>query len=205
MPRNFTTFAAESTNFYLMEIEERLLKMAVRYDLPLEFCQKLYNKLTDKSYFERAVRMFVDGRLKYSDAIDDESLDCEALRHEIAQNLVHLRETRQAALELRMRVTKYYAKECFQYALDYLTERRLVFVDKETRTLSAIARVNMRSKEISFYYANNSFEKFGEEHLHDYMLQLRHSNKNFVRQIKKACWNEPATTFKFDDRTIRNK
>jgi hypothetical protein len=181
------------------------MKAATRYDLPLEFCQKLYDKLTDKGYFERAVRMFVDGRLKYSDAINDNSLDCEAVRHEVAQNLVKLRETRREALELRMRVTEYYAKECFQFALDYRTERRLVFVDKETRTLSAIARVDMRSKEISFYYANNSFEKYGEEHLHDYMIQLRLSNKAFVRHIKKACVNEPATTFKFDDRTIRNK
>lgn len=205
MPFFFTIFAPENKLFFVMETEERLMKMAVRYDLPLEFCQKLYNKLTDKIYYERAVRMFVDGSLKYSDAISDDSLDCKALRHEVAHNLVELRKKRDAALEHQKRVSEYYFKDCAKFALDYKSKRFFVFADKDTRTLSAIALVNLNSKEVKFVYANNAFEKFGEESLHGCLLEMRRLNKSFVRRLKKTCLNEPATTFKFDERTIRVK
>lgn len=179
------------------------MQAAVKFDLPLEFCEKLYAKITDKSYYDRAVKMFVDGRLKYSDAVSDDSLDIEAIRHDVAKNLVALRKERHAAVALRKRVSDYYGKECLRYAIDGNAALNVVYVDKNTRTISAIIGFSKTTRQAAVFYANNQYEKRGIENLHSILVDFRHRNKAFVRQLKHFCTGEPATTFKFDERTIR--
>ncbi len=188
-----------------MENNERVSKMAARYDLQPEFCQKLFDKCTDKSYFERAVRMFVDGRLKYSDATSEDMLDIAAIRQEVAQNFRKLHKERVEAIRKRKELAEYYEK-CERYAL-IVNKRQpnesleLAYVDNGR----LVAFAHFDSQNRGMIAANNKLESYNWERLHDILLRLRSINKAFVRQLKHHCYNESSETFRFDERTVRNK
>lgn len=187
-----------------MEKNERVSKMAARYDLQPEFCQKLFDKCTDKSYFERAIRMFVDGRLKYSDATSEDMLDIAAIRQEVAQNFRKLHKERVEAIRRRNEIANYYAS-CDRYAMRVkqrtgFGSMELVFVDDGR----LVGFAHFDGQHDGMIAANNKYEFYGWEHLHDILLRLRSINKAFVRQLKHHCYNEPSETFRFDERTVRN-
>ena len=84
--------------------EQALKNLAVKYDLPFDFVSQLWEKVTDKENFEKALQMFVAGTLKYNVATGNEPICIADIRKEVASNFKDLRSIVQKQMKEQERI-----------------------------------------------------------------------------------------------------
>lgn len=176
--------------------KEKIEALAVKYDLPIEFVNELWEKVVDKDNFERALKMFVYGSLPYDVATGQDPINVAELRSRIASELLEYRKKMQEELERNRQIAEYY-NGC--NALRYPRKPKdgtqdIVFV--KDGHLVAFAR--FEPKQGGFYAANNEFMPEYNWNPHKWLKRLRQINKAFYREVKKAAFADPKEWFNFN-------
>lgn len=179
--------------------------IAERYDLPIEFVTHLYDIITDKENFERAIKMFVAGTLKYEKASGDEPICIADIRKEVANNFVNLRKTIRERLEKERAMMAYFngcKKVIHPRKHKPNTATEVVYIDNGIIVGFAHFEPN---KQGGFYAANcdvlPDYHWTPKEHL----ARFRKYVPAYYREIKKAASNSPREWFGFSGTTIVNK
>ena len=180
--------------------EELINQLSAKYHIEADFLQGLYGKITDKSYFQRAVRMFYDGTMSYAIATGEEPIDVAALRHEVATNLWHTHQVynkrMKDLMEQQQRIVDYYIS-CKQMTWVHKKTtkhiRDVVFI-KDARI---VAFGHFEHKQGGIYAADNEVMPDFHWQPHDHLARIRKGNKFFYRQVKKAASQSPREWFDF--------
>lgn len=182
-----------------MEKEFDLNELAKKYDLPIEFVTMLHEKVVDKENFERALKMYVDGLMKYEIATGKDPIVVADIRHEVASNFQAQRN--RIALEMeKQRVIGEYYTGC--KALKYPSKPNasvsdVVFI----KDGHLVAFAHFEPKQGGIYAANNEVMPNFNWQPHKWLGVLRQKNKAFYRDVKKAATNSPREWFDFNLKT----
>lgn len=182
-----------------MKQELKLKLLANKYKLDSAFVSQLYDKLTDKTTIEKALRMFVAGTLKYQVATGDEPIDIAAIRHEVAGNFQELRKRTAEFMKKQKKIHEYYSG-CL--ALSRKVNGVIidsVFLDKG----KIVAFAHYDSKQGGIYMADNEAMPAFNWNPREALKRLRNIDRAFFKAIKKHATKEPISLFTFDERTIR--
>ena len=169
--------------------KKQIESLADKYELPVDFVEKLFDKVIDKVNFERALRMFANGTLKYDVATGIEPFNVAEIRHTVAGNLWRIHEKHLADMERMKQIAEYY-QGCRWVRHDTKDPKThqiravdVVFVDDGR--LVAFGRY--MAKNGGIYAANNEFQPDFNWTPKKWLARLRTMNKMFYRQVKKAA------------------
>lgn len=185
-------------------MESTIKRLSEQYDLSVEFLTELHDKIVDKENFTRAVRMFVDGFLRYDIATGQDPINVAEIRHQVAKNLWAFRKDRLAkirvAMEQHKRIQDYYSG-C--KALKYPKKPKngvsdVVFI----KDGHLVAFAHYEPKQGGIYAADNEVMPNFRWNPHQHLARLRKLNKAFYREIKKAAVNSPREWFDFNSTTV---
>lgn len=177
----------------------RFQEMADKHNLSLEFLQNLYARLSDKSYYFKAVKMFVDGFMPYAIATGEEPIDIKELRHQVAKNLWEFRQNEKekirVALDHQKRIVEYYSTCTL---LKYPEKPRKGIQDGVfIKDGHIVAFMHKEHGQGGIYAANNEVMSDWHWQPHEHLGRLRQICKAFYRRVKKAAINDPKEYFKF--------
>ena len=176
--------------------EQTLKNLAVKYDLPFDFVSTLWGKVTDKENFEKALKMFVTGTLKYNVATGDEPICIADIRKEVASNFKDLRSIVQKQMKEQERIASYYNScKAIKYPMKgNKCPSECVFIKDGV----IVAFAHFDQKEGGIYAANNEVMSSYNWHPHEHLARLRQLNILYYRTIKKAAVNSPREWFDFN-------
>lgn len=176
--------------------EQALKNLAVKYGLPFDFVSQLWEKVTDKENFEKALQMFVAGTLKYNVATGNEPICIADIRKEVASNFKDLRSIVQKQMKEQERIASYYnGCKAIKYPMkNNKSPSECVFI--KDGIIVAFARFD--PKEGGIYAANNEVMPSFNWHPHEHLARLRQLNKLYYRTIKKAADKSPREWFDFN-------
>lgn len=189
-----------------MTDEERKLieDGAELYKQPLDFCTHLYELLTDKSTFDRALRMFTRGQLQYADAIGDDAIDIAEVRRQLANNYAVRRYQANAERAATRRKFAFY-DSCERAVLKVVQDGRLASVEFVLIDNGRFVAFGCQTPNGGgIYAAHNDHESFNWN-LHEILCRMRNTNRAFYRRIKKMAFAEAASTFDMSQHTIRKQ
>lgn len=178
--------------------EQELKRLAVKYDLPFDFVSQLWGKVTDKENFEKALRMFVAGTLKYNVATGDAPICIADIRKEVASNFHGLRDTIRKQMDEQKRIADYYnGCKVVKFPMKgNKSPSECVFIKKGM----IVAFAHFDPKEGGIYAANNDVMPSFNWHPHEHLARLRKLNKLYYRTIKKAADKSPREWFDFTNK-----
>lgn len=183
--------------------EELITQLSAKYHIEADFLKTLYDKITDKAYFARAVRMFYDGTMSYAIATGDEPIDVASLRHDVATNLWHTHQVNikkmKDLMKQQQRIVDFY-NSCKQMTWVHkpnTSVRDVVFI-KDGRI---VAFGHFEKKQGGIYAADNEVMPGFHWQPHDHLGRIRKGNKFFYRQVKKAASKSPREWFDFNIKT----
>lgn len=159
--------------------------LATKYDLPIEFVTKLHDKVSDKGNFERALRMFVNGTLKYEVAAGNDPINVADIRKEVAGNYHVARKKIQEQIAKERKIAEYY-HGCHCVMFRYKPNKAVsdvVFV----KDGHLVAFAHYEPKQGGIYAANNEVMPNFNWNPHKDLERLRKMNKTFYRKVKKAA------------------
>lgn len=170
--------------------------LATRYGLSIEFVKELHDKVVDKENFERALRMFNGGTLKYEIASGKDPINVAEIRKEVASNFREMREHIQEQMEHHRKIVEYY-NGC--KALKYPRKHKngvqdIVFV----KDGHLVAFAHFEPKQGGIYAANNEVMPNFRWNPHEHLARLRKMNKTFYREVKKAAFADDKILFDFN-------
>jgi len=165
------------------------------FDQDSKFLQGLHDKLTNKDDMFLACQFFIDGILAYDVATGDEPIDIPTIRDNYIAGLEKERKSGEAIAE--------YYNGCKVVTIEHSggKYREMAFI-RDGR-LVAFGQFT-RDHRGGIYAANNDVQKIPNWNAHEHVAKFRKLNKVAYRNIKKLAYDEPAETFKFDQRTIIN-
>ena len=105
-------------------------------------------------------------------------------------------EKQRAAAE---KVAAYY-NDCITIACEHSGGNREIVFIKDGRIVACGQFT--RDHRGGIYAANNPVQKIPNWNPHEIAAKFRQLNKRAYKDIKRLCTNEPAETFKFDQRTV---
>jgi len=179
-----------------MEKEFDFEALATQYGLSIEFVKELHDKVVDKENFERALRMFNDGTLKYEIATGKDQINVAEIRKEVASNFREMREHIREQMEHHRKIVEYY-NGC--KALKYPIKPKngvqdIVFV----KDGHLVAFAHFEPKQGGVYAANNEVMPNFRWNPHEHLARLRKMNKAFYREVKKAAFADDKKLFDFN-------
>lgn len=171
-------------------------ELETKYCLPLDFVKELHEKVIDKNNFERALRMFKNGTLKYEIATGKKPINIAEIRNEIAGNFHSVRNNVRQQMEQQRKVVEYY-NGCM--ALTYYHKpkrgiRDVVFI----KDGHLVAFAHFEPKQGGIYAANNEVMPSFRWNPHEHLARLRKLNKAFYREVKKAAFADDKELFNFN-------
>lgn len=179
-----------------MEKELNFEALAIQYDLSIEFVKELHGKVVDKENFERALRMFKGGTLKYEIATGKEPINIAEIRKEVAGNFQAMREQVRVQMEQQRKIVEYYnGCKTLRYPRKPKDGAQDVVFIKDGR-LVAFAR--FEPKQGGIYAANNEVMPNFRWNPHNHLARLRKMNKAFYREVKKAAFADNKELFEFN-------
>ena len=180
-----------------MKKELKFEALATQYGLSIEFVKELHDKVVDKENFERALRMFKGGTLKYEVATGKDPINIAEIRKEIAGNYQAMRERVRAQMEQQRKIVEYYnGCKALRYPRKPKDGAQDVIFIKDGR-LVAFAR--FEPKQGGIYAANNEVMPNFRWNPHNHLARLRKMNKAFYREVKKAAFAENKELFNFNN------
>lgn len=176
--------------------EQELKALASKYDLPLDFVSRFYGNVTDKENFEKALRMFVAGTLKYEDATSGKPICIADIRRDVAKNFRGLREAMHKRMKRERAIADYYAGcKCVRYPLEYNKRpSECVFIKDGV----IVAFAHFEPKQGGIYAANNELMHNFNWHPHKHLARLRKQYRVFYRMVKKNADKSPREWFDFN-------
>lgn len=176
--------------------EQELKVLANKYNLPLDFVSRLYGNVTDKENFEKALRMFVAGTLKYEDATKDEPICIANIRRDVTKNFRGLRESIHKRMEHERAIADYYAGcKCVIYPMKHNKHHtECVFI----KDGMIVAFAHFEPKQGGIYAANNDLMPGFNWHPHEHLARLRKLDRLYYRTIKKYADKSPREWFDFN-------
>mgnify|MGYP001333930644 CR=1 FL=1 len=180
--------------------ELNLGDLATQYGLSIEFVKELNGKVVDKENFERALRMFNNGILKYEVATGEDPINVAELRHKVATGLWTQRSDQmanvKAALEQQRKIVEYYnGCKALRYPNKPKDGKQDVVFIKDGH-LVAFAR--FEPKQGGIYAANNEVMPDFHWQPHGHLGRLRKMNKAFYREVKRAAFADDKKLFDFN-------
>lgn len=180
-----------------MEKEFDLNELAKKYELPIEFVTMLHEKVVDKENFERALKMYVDGTMKYEVATGKDPIVVTDIRHEVASNFQAQRNRIALEMEQQRKIVEYYnGCKTLRYPRKPKDGAQDVVFIKDGH-LVAFAR--FEPKQGGIYAANNEVMPNFRWNPHNHLARLRKMNKAFYREVKKAAFAESRELFNFNN------
>lgn len=179
-----------------MKEEKNIESLATKYGLPIEFVQGLFDKIVDKENFERALRMFKDGTLKYEVATGEAPINVAEIRKEVASNFRGMRAKIQAQIEQERKIVEYY-NGCTMLKHHHKANKavqEVVFI----KDGHLVAFAHFEPKNGGIYAANNEVMPNFRWNPHQQLARLRNLNKAFYRQVKKSAFADPKEYFDFN-------
>lgn len=179
--------------FFPDEKDADIAGLSKWFEMDSKFLQGLHDKLTDKNDMFLACQFFADGILAYDIATGDQPIDIPTIR---ANYIAGIEKQRAAA----NKVAEYY-NSCITIACEHSggKYREIVFI-KDGRIVACGQFT--RDHLGGIYAANNPVQKIPNWNPHEIAAKFRQLNKRAYKDIKRLCTNEPAETFKFDQRTV---
>lgn len=179
--------------------------LAAHYKWPVHFVGQILSRLECPGDLWRACKMYDDGTLSIESVnATGTKIDIPASRHSIAAAMWERH-------NFTIRVKEYY-DACERLAMPTLlktndgglyTGHRVVFLDDGR--IVAIGTADATG-HVKFECANNDvMPNFQWGTLHTWLRIFRRENKTFYKQLKRACYNEPLSTFAMDEKTIKRK
>ena len=181
--------------------EQELKALASKYDLPTDFVSQLWENVTDKENFEKALRMFVAGTLKYEDATSGKPICIADIRRDVAKNFRGLREAMHKRMERERAIADYYAGfKCVRFPLEYNKRpEECVFIKDGV----IVAFAHFDPKQGGIYAANNELMPNFNWHPHEHLARIRKQYRVFYRMVKKKADHSPREWFDFSETTVR--
>lgn len=170
--------------------------LATKYCLPLDFVKELHEKVIDKDNFERALRMFKDGTLKYEKATGKDPINIAEIRKEIAGNFRAMRNNIRQQMERQRKIVEYY-NGCAALKYDHKPKRGVcdvVFI----KDGHLVAFAHFEPRQGGIYAANNEVMPNFHWNPHEHLARLRKLNKAFYREVKKAAFADDKGLFDFN-------
>lgn len=170
--------------------------LATKYCLPLDFVKELHEKVIDKDNFERALRMFKDGTLKYEKATGEDPINIAEIRKEIAGNFRAMRNNIRQQMERQRKIVEYY-NGCAALKYDHKPKRGVrdvVFI----KDGHLVAFAHFEPRQGGIYAANNEVMPNFHWNPHEHLARLRKLNKAFYREVKKAAFADDKGLFDFN-------
>jgi hypothetical protein len=179
-----------------MEKELNFEALATLYGFSIDFVRELHGKIVDKENFERALRMFKGGKLKYEVATGKDPINIAEIRKEVAGNFQAMRERTREQKEQQRKIVEYYnGCKALKYPNKPKDGKQNVVFIKDGR-LVAFAR--FEPKQGGIYAANNEVMPNFHWQPHGYLARLRKMNKAFYREVKKSAFAENRKLFDFN-------
>ena len=180
-----------------MKKELNFETLATQYGLSIEFVKELHGKVVDKENFERALRMFKGGTLKYEIATGKDPINIAEIRKEIAGNYQAMRERVRVQMEQQRKIVEYYnGCKALRYPRKPKDGAQDVIFIKDGR-LVAFAR--FEPKQGGIYAANNEVMPNFRWNPRNHLARLRKMNKVFYREVKKAAFADDRELFNFNN------
>lgn len=193
----FTCIIPESPDYQFNpdEKDADIAGLSKWFELDSKFVQGLHDKLTNKGDIFLACQFFKDGILAYDIATGDDPIDIPTIR---ANYIAGLEKQRKSGQE----IADYY-NGCKTVTIEHSQNqyREIAFI-RDGR-LVAFGQFT-RDHRGGIYAANNDVQKIPNWNAHEHVAKFRKLNKSAYRQIKRLAYDEPAETFKFDQRTLIN-
>lgn len=190
---NCTIPDAPDYQFIPDETDADIAGLSKWFELDSKFLQGLHDKLTDKNDMFMACQFFADGILSYDIATGDQPIDIPTIRETYISGL----EKQRADAD---KLSEYYntciTVTCAHSGGKY---REIAFI--KGGRLVACGQFT-RDHRGGIYAANNPVQKIPNWNPHEIAAKFRQLNKIAYKQIKRLCTDEPAETFKFDQRTV---
>ena len=176
--------------------EQELKALASKYDLPTDFVSQLWENVTDKGNFEKALRMFVAGTLKYEDATSGKPICVADIRRDVAKNFRGLREAMHKRMERERAIADYYAGcKCIKYPMKHNKRpSECVFIKDGV----IVAFAHFEPKQGGIYAADNDLMPNFNWHPHECLARLRKLDRAYYRAIKKNADKSPSEWFDFN-------
>ena len=176
--------------------EQELKALASKYDLPTDFVSQLWENVTDKGNFEKALRMFVAGTLKYEDATSGKPICIADIRRDVEKNFRGLREAMHKRMERERAIADYYAGcKCVRFPLEYNKRpEECVFIKDGV----IVAFAHFDPKQGGIYAANNELMPNFNWHPHEHLARIRKQYRVFYRMVKKKADKSPSEWFDFN-------
>jgi hypothetical protein len=177
-----------------MKKELKFEALAIQYGLSIEFVKELHGKVVDKENFERALRMFKDGTLKYETATGKDPINISEIRKEVAGNFQAMRERVRAQMEKQQKISDYYNTCKVLYYPNRRNPQEAVFI----KDGHVVAFAHFEPKQGGIYAANNEVMPNFNWTPHDCLGRLRKMNKAFYREVKRAAFADDKELFDFN-------
>lgn len=176
--------------------EQELKALASKYDLPTDFVSQLWENVTDKGNFEKALRMFVAGTLKYEDATSGKPICIADIRRDVAKNFRALHEAMHKRMERERAIADYYAGcKCVKYPMKHNKRpSECVFIKDGV----IVAFAHFEPKQGGIYAADNDLMPNFNWHPHECLARLRKLDRAYYRAIKKNADKSPSEWFDFN-------
>lgn len=178
---------------------DTVAQLAAKYGVDEDFARQLYDNITDKENFERALRMFRDGTLKYGDATSGKPLCIADIRKEVADNYRKLRAT------VRWRMEEYRkAKEYYDGCTRIDRRGKGGIIDAAfVRDGKLVAFGHWTPQDGGIYAADNEVMPNHNWKPKDILRRIRKADRQLYKAIKRAAHAEDPELFRFDERTVR--
>lgn len=178
---------------------DTLAQLAAKYGVEEDFARQLYENITDKENFARALRMFRDGTLKYETATSGKPICIADIRKEVAENYRKLRAT------IRQRMEEYRKiKEYYDGCAKITTRRKGGIIDAAfIRDGRLVAFGHWTPKDGGIYAADNEVMPNHNWKPKDILRGIRKADRQFYKAIKRTAHAEDPELFRFDERTVR--
>lgn len=179
-----------------MKKELNFEALATQYELSIEFVKELHDKVVDIENFERALRMFKGGTLKYEIATGKEPINVAEIRKEVAGNYQAMREHVRAQMEQQRKIVEYY-NDCISLKYRHKHNKGtldVVFI----KDGHLVAFAQFEPKQGGIYAANNEVMPNFRWNPHEHLARLRKMNKAFYREVKKAAFADDKGLFDFN-------
>jgi hypothetical protein len=179
--------------------EQELKSLAAKYNLDAAFIGQLYDKLTDKTTIDKALRMFVAGTLKFDVATGNDPIDIAAIRKDLAGNFQEVRKRTAEFMEKQKAIHEYYAGcEALSRKVNGKITDTVFIKDGKI-----VAFAHYEPKQGGIYMADNEVMPAFNWQPREALKRLRRIDRQLFKAVKNHATKEPLSLFIFDERTIR--
>lgn len=171
-------------------MKELIERLALQYDLPIDFLTNLEARIVDKENFARAVKMFHKGVLPFAVATGNEPINVEAIRHDLVVKRLAWRKEQVKIAKEQKRVNAFY-DGCDKLVLGEPPTYEVVFI----KDGAIVAFANYQPQHGGVYMADNEVHPNMRWHPDKALKRLAKMDKDFIAKVRAAAPSSPGKWF----------